>query len=107
MIYSFLKSNTGKRQIGHLLVEDDMLKSALSLSHAKSVAITTGFPVKLEGDNIFETDGPPGAIAMATLLQALGKEVVLVVDDDGGLLGWMRKLVEMLVERGWFGISFQ
>ncbi|XP_782739.1 D-glutamate cyclase, mitochondrial [Strongylocentrotus purpuratus] len=90
----------GKRQIGHLLVEDDMLKSALSLSHAKSVAITTGFPVKLEGDNIFETDGPPGAIAMATILQALGKDVVLVVDDDGGLLGWMRKLVEMLVERG-------
>ncbi|XP_054758178.2 D-glutamate cyclase, mitochondrial-like isoform X1 [Lytechinus pictus] len=90
----------GKRQIGHLLVEDDLLKAALSLSHAKSVAVTTGFPVKLEGDNLFETDGPPGAIAMATMLQVLGKDVVLVIDDVGGLLGWMIKLVDMLVERG-------
>lgn len=27
-----------------------------------------------------ETDGPPGAVAMASMLQALGKQVTLVTD---------------------------
>ncbi|XP_071476219.1 D-glutamate cyclase, mitochondrial-like [Diadema antillarum] len=90
----------GKRQIGNLLVEDDLLKSALSLSHATSVAITTGFPVKLEGDNVYESDGPPGAIAMATTLQALGKDVVLVVDDEAGLVELMQKTIQRLLDQG-------
>ena len=72
--------NAGNRQIGNLVVPDDLLKSVLALSHASSVAITTGFPCFPNNKNPYEDDGPPGAIAIAMMLQALGKKVDLVVD---------------------------
>lgn len=71
----------GNRGIGHLLLKDELLRAALSLSHARSVLITTGFPTHFNHDPPEETDGPPGAIALAAFLQALGKETTMVVDQ--------------------------
>lgn len=45
-----------------------------------------------------ETDGPPGAIAMAAMLQALGKEVVIVTDERA--LEMNRDIIRDAVEKG-------
>ena len=75
----------------------DLLKSALALSHASSVAVTTGFPCFINNRNPYEDDGPPGAIAIAMMLQALGKKVDLLADKT--LYGPLTTLMETLVEK--------
>ncbi|XP_068608278.1 D-glutamate cyclase, mitochondrial-like [Brachionichthys hirsutus] len=70
----------GQRGIRALFVKDELLRSCLALSHATSVAITTGFPTHFKHSPPDETDGPPGAIAMATMLLSLGKQVTMITD---------------------------
>ncbi|XP_077394561.1 D-glutamate cyclase, mitochondrial isoform X2 [Festucalex cinctus] len=70
----------GQRGIKALFIEDELLRSCMALSHASSVAITTGFPTHYMHSPPDETDGPPGAIAMATMLLSLGKQVTMVTD---------------------------
>nr|KAF6499759.1 D-glutamate cyclase [Molossus molossus] len=88
----------GNRGVGHLLCKDELLRASLSLSHARSVLITTGFPTHFNHEPPEETDGPPGAIALAAFLQALEKGVSLIVDQRAWSL--FQKLVEEAVERG-------
>ncbi|KAM4662606.1 D-glutamate cyclase, mitochondrial isoform 2-T4 [Discoglossus pictus] len=88
----------GNRGIEHLLTKDELLKSCLSLSHAKSVLITTGFPTHFMHDPPEETDGPPGAIAMAVMLQALGKEVAIVTDERA--LGLNKNILDSSLQQG-------
>ncbi|KAM6202673.1 D-glutamate cyclase, mitochondrial [Rhynchocyon petersi] len=88
----------GHRGIGHLLCKDDLLRASLSLSHAQSVLVTTGFPTHFAHEPPEETDGPPGAIALAAFLQALEKEVAMVVDQRA--LSLHKKLIEEAVEQG-------
>ncbi|KAF6351098.1 D-glutamate cyclase [Rhinolophus ferrumequinum] len=88
----------GNRGIGHLFCKDELLRASLSLSHAHSVLITTGFPTHFKHEPPEETDGPPGAIALATFLQALEKGVSMVVDQRA--LSLFEKLVEEAVEQG-------
>ncbi|XP_061698770.1 D-glutamate cyclase, mitochondrial isoform X2 [Syngnathoides biaculeatus] len=70
----------GLRGIKALFIQDELLRSCLALSHSSSVAITTGFPTHYMYSPPDETDGPPGAIAMATMLLSLGKQVTMVTD---------------------------
>ncbi|XP_061599795.1 D-glutamate cyclase, mitochondrial [Cololabis saira] len=70
----------GQRGIRALFVQDELLRSCLALSHSSSVAITTGFPTHFMHNPPDETDGPPGAIAMATMLLSLGKKVTMLTD---------------------------
>uniref|UniRef100_A0A2K5S8C4 D-glutamate cyclase n=1 Tax=Cebus imitator TaxID=2715852 RepID=A0A2K5S8C4_CEBIM len=86
------------RGIGHLLCKDELLKASLSLSHARSVLITTGFPTHFNHEPPEETDGPPGAVALAAFLQALEKEVAMIVDQRAWSLH--QKIVEDAVEQG-------
>ncbi|KAK7802048.1 hypothetical protein U0070_025721, partial [Myodes glareolus] len=88
----------GSRGIGYLLHRDELLRAALSLSHARSVLVTTGFPTHFNHEPPEETDGPPGAIALAAFLQALGKETSMVVDQRA--LSLHTKLVEEAVKQG-------
>lgn len=88
----------GNRGIGHLLRKDELLRASLSLSHAHSVLLTTGFPTHFNHEPPEETDGPPGAIALAAFLQALEKGVSMVVDHRA--LSLFEKLVEEAVEQG-------
>lgn len=88
----------GNRGIGHLLLKDQLLRSTLALSHARSVLVTTGFPTHFNHEPPEETDGPPGAIALAAFLQALGKETAMVVDQRA--LNLHTKIVEGAVKQG-------
>ncbi|XP_075470663.1 D-glutamate cyclase, mitochondrial isoform X3 [Ascaphus truei] len=88
----------GDRGIHHLLIKDELLKSSLSLSHAKSVLITTGFPTHFQHEPPEETDGPPGAIAMAAMLQALGKQVAIVTDERA--IGLNKNILDNALEQG-------
>ncbi|XP_040189874.1 D-glutamate cyclase, mitochondrial isoform X2 [Rana temporaria] len=88
----------GDRGIKNLLVRDELLKSCLSLSHAKSILITTGFPTHFQHQPPEENDGPPGAIAMAAMLQALGKKVAIVTDERA--IDLNRSIIEKAVEQG-------
>ncbi|XP_036171462.1 D-glutamate cyclase, mitochondrial isoform X1 [Myotis myotis] len=88
----------GNRGIGHLLRKDELLGASLSLSHAHAALLTTGFPTHFSHEPPEETDGPPGAIALAAFLQALGKGVSMIVDRRA--LSLFQKLVEEAVEQG-------
>lgn len=96
-----LLDDPGKRGVAHLFQNSDLLKATLSLSHAKSVAVTTGFPVCTEFDVKEETDGLPGALAVCQALVCLGKEVTLIVDKDAESV--YKSCVEHAVEIGAFG----
>ncbi|XP_029453650.1 D-glutamate cyclase, mitochondrial isoform X2 [Rhinatrema bivittatum] len=91
-------ADPGDRGIRHLFVKDELLKASLSMSHAKSVLITTGFPTHFNQEPPEENDGPPGAFAMAAMLQALGKEVTIVTDKRA--LGLNRKIIEDTTKQG-------
>lgn len=88
----------GNRGIRHLLRKDELLRASLSLSHAHAVLLTTGFPTHFNHEPPEETDGPPGAIALAAFLQALDKGVSMIVDRRA--LSLFQKLVEEAVEQG-------
>uniref|UniRef100_A0ABI7ZCS4 D-glutamate cyclase-like C-terminal domain-containing protein n=1 Tax=Felis catus TaxID=9685 RepID=A0ABI7ZCS4_FELCA len=89
----------GHWRIRHLLCKGELLRASLSLSHARSVLVTTGFPTHLNHEPPEKTDGrPSGAIALATCLQALEKEVSVIVDLTAS--GLFKKLVEDAVEQG-------
>ncbi|XP_034531839.1 D-glutamate cyclase, mitochondrial [Notolabrus celidotus] len=77
---TIIGEDPGQRGIKALFVQDELLRSCLALSHASSVAITTGFPTHFMHNPPDETDGPPGAIAIATMLMSLGKQVTMVID---------------------------
>nr|XP_057946102.1 D-glutamate cyclase, mitochondrial-like isoform X1 [Doryrhamphus excisus] len=77
---AIIGEDPGQRGIKALFVQDELLRSCLALSHASSVAITTGFPTHYMHSPPDETDGPPGAFAIATMLQSLGKRVTMVTD---------------------------
>ncbi len=66
------------RGIKDLVIYGDMEKAALSLLNSgETVFITTGLYIN---DRAVGTDGPSGAIALATALHKLGKNAVLVED---------------------------
>jgi len=69
-ILSFLPRETqdpGKRNIAPLCIPGDLAAAAKTLAAAKSVAILSGYPCCL-ADPPTETDGPPGALAVARAL---------------------------------------
>ncbi|XP_030339075.1 D-glutamate cyclase, mitochondrial isoform X2 [Strigops habroptila] len=88
----------GDRGIIHLHRQDELLKACLSISHAQSVLITTGFPTHFAYEPPEENDGPPGALAIAAILQALEKEVAIVTDQRAMNLN--KKIIEEAVQLG-------
>lgn len=72
----------GGRGVAHLVQRGDLLKACLTLSHSTSVAITTGFPCLVQYDQKQETDGLPGALAIAQSLLAIGKKVTFISDTS-------------------------
>lgn len=66
---------------GRPLAEGGLAQAAESLaSNATSVAIASGFAVVDEAGPRAETDGPPGAVFLASALYSLGIEVALLSD---------------------------
>ncbi len=79
---TIILEDPGDRKIAHLYQKSDLLKSVLALSHARRVAVTTGFPVHQDKEVKEETDGLPGAIAICQALLVLGTDVTLLCDDS-------------------------
>lgn len=88
----------GERGITHLRGQGELLKACLSMSHARSVLVTTGFPTHFTYEPPEENDGPPGALAIAAMLQALEKEVAIVTDQRAMNLN--KKIIEEAVQIG-------
>ncbi|NWZ35515.1 GLUCM protein, partial [Brachypodius atriceps] len=88
----------GERGIRHLQRQGELLGACLALSHAGSVLITTGFPTHFSHQPPEENDGPPGALAIAAMLQALGKQVAIVTDQRAMDLN--KKILEEAVQLG-------
>lgn len=82
----------------HLCLKNELLRACLSISHAQSVLITTGFPTHFKYEPPEENDGPPGAIAMGAMLMALGKNVSIVTDQRA--LNLNKKIIKEAVEQG-------
>lgn len=62
----------------------ELAGAALDLAErGDEIAIVTGFAIPMPGGPVAETDGPPGAVLLADVLQALGKPCVLVTDEMG------------------------
>jgi len=65
----------GMQTVRHALQPGYIMRAAhLIDDHSDAVLIGTGFPV----DNTFETDGPPGAIALYKVIENLGGNPTLV-----------------------------
>ena len=62
-------------------MKDGWLESSaqLLLDHPGKILIATGFYILRAGEP--ETDGPPGAVAIAQALKALGNTVAYVTDE--------------------------
>ncbi|NXQ29145.1 GLUCM protein, partial [Alaudala cheleensis] len=88
----------GERGIRHLQGQGELLRASLAMSHAGSVLVTTGFPTHYSHQPPEENDGPPGALAIAAVLQALGKRVAMVTDQRAMELN--RKIIEEAVQIG-------
>ncbi|NXB26568.1 GLUCM protein, partial [Rhagologus leucostigma] len=88
----------GERGIVHLQRQGELLRACLALSHAGSVLITTGFPTHFTHEPPEENDGPPGALAIAAMLQALEKQVAIVTDQRAMDLN--KKIMEEAVQLG-------
>ncbi|NXO37693.1 GLUCM protein, partial [Locustella ochotensis] len=88
----------GERGIAHLQRRGELLGACLAMSHARSVLITTGFPTHFSHQPPEENDGPPGALAVAAMLQALEKHVAIVTDQRAMDLN--RKIIEEAVQLG-------
>jgi len=66
---------------GELLDAGALQSASLELAaSARAVAIITGFPIVLADRVTAETDGPPGALYLAEVLQSLGVSVAIVTD---------------------------
>ncbi|KAL9849941.1 LOW QUALITY PROTEIN: D-glutamate cyclase, mitochondrial [Geothlypis trichas] len=87
----------GERGIGHLRRPGE-LRACLALSQARSVLVTTGFPTHHSHEPPEENDGPPGALAIAAMLQALHKQVAMVTDRRAVELN--KKIIEEAVQLG-------
>ncbi|XP_014105179.1 PREDICTED: UPF0317 protein C14orf159 homolog, mitochondrial isoform X2 [Pseudopodoces humilis] len=88
----------GERGILHLQRQGELLRACLAMSHAGSVLITTGFPTHFSHQPPEENDGPPGALAIAAMLQALEKQVAIVTDQRAVDLN--KKIIEEAVQLG-------
>ena len=91
-LQDLLLNDIDQRGVRHFNVNGELLKSLLRLYQASSVGITFGFPVFGDDPVAEETDGMPGAIAIAKALCALGKNVSFLIDRRNEVL--VRKIIE-------------
>lgn len=89
LIETAIRRDPGRRGLlgesGGPLGLGELADAARSLSQSSGhVVIVTGFYIPLAEPAAAETDGPPGAVALAYVLQKLGRKVSLVTDHFCG-----------------------
>lgn len=83
-IESIARRDPGGRGLAAHAERDQLLPAARELMDGERIIIVTGFCIRAA--MIGETDGPPGALAVADALVRLGKSVVLLTDDFSSAL---------------------
>ena len=68
----------GSRGMNGIWTEGELLRAVKRLNLCKNIIVLTGFYLPAAG--AVETDGPPGAVAIANALTSLGKNVYFVTD---------------------------
>jgi hypothetical protein len=77
-IETIISRDPGSRGIVHLLRPGDLEHACRKLEATSEVVIITGFLIPSAG--VCETDGPPGAMALASGLTRLGTSVEILTD---------------------------
>jgi hypothetical protein len=77
-IEKIIQYNLSNRGLDKVKLHGQTENCANFLSLSNTAVIVTGFPVKSAG--VGETDGPPGALALAYALKKLNKKVIIVTD---------------------------
>lgn len=77
-IEALMQQDPGRRGLDKWAIRYHLLPASRSLLKAGHVVLTTGFFIKSAG--VIETDGPPGALILASALEKLGKAVTIVAD---------------------------
>ena len=95
---SIILHDPGNCEVQKLREDGDFIKSVLTLSHSESVAVVFGFPCNFGFDCLEETDGPPGALAIAQALQTLGKKVVIVSEERNREI--LEASIELIMSQG-------
>ncbi len=80
-IWKVLEADPGHRGLTHGTPRPDLKAMGQSLLEAGEVFVISGFPVQRAG-GVGETDGPLGAVDIASCLTALGKKVTVVTDES-------------------------
>ena len=78
------RHDPGSRGLASFAPTGELLPAAAELLRGQRVVIVTGFCIRAA--LIGESDGPPGALAIADALRQLGKDVVLVTDAHSSAL---------------------
>ncbi|GAA0180573.1 DUF4392 domain-containing protein [Clostridium sediminicola] len=73
-----IRKNLNRRGMDKINLFGEFEKGAIDLLSSTTVMIVTGFVIK--DKLIGETDGPIGAISLASALEKLGKKVIIVTD---------------------------
>ncbi len=77
-IENTLSKNLANRGLDKIKLNGQLKSCVTSLNKSETIVIVTGFAIKAA--EIGETDGPPGALALAYALECLNKKVILVTD---------------------------
>jgi hypothetical protein len=73
-----ISKNLDKRGLDKVNLTGQLESCVNALNLSQTVVIVTGFAIKSAG--VGETDGPPGALALAYTLESFGKTVVFITD---------------------------
>ncbi len=77
-IEEIISLNLENRGMDKIKLEGQLKSCVTSLNASDTVVIVTGFAIKVA--EIGETDGPPGALALAYALESINKKVIIVTD---------------------------
>lgn len=75
---NIIRKNLDKRGMADVRLEGELEGAAASLLEGGTVAIVTGFVIRTAMKG--ETDGPVGAVSLASALSRLGRKVLLITD---------------------------
>ena len=78
-IETISRRDPGGRGLAAHVTQEQLLPAARELMTGTRIVIVTGFCIRAVMAG--ETDGPPGALALADALARLGKEVLMLTDD--------------------------
>ena len=78
-IETISRRDPGGRGLAAHVTQEQLLPAARELMTGTRIVIVTGFCIRAAMAG--ETDGPPGALALADALDRLGKEVLMLTDD--------------------------